>query len=274
MPLSDHQGSLTGLADWPRGNQDLLDGSLRIIHLGDCRRGDFPGSTPTQSTVCATDCEKARTKALESSGVSAATCCPYNTWKVWPPFCRAKPILAIKTLKKEHLLLHTVLNKQHFFLSWVNLGLNSSVLCGLVGLVSDKSRDKTNLALVQLELSAGRVQWQQNCWWLCRCLLSHRTGQRPEVLGVHLLAVFPLHGAWKEAQESLLCHFCPAEMSYNKLHQQFTRTASWNSVQTPFILPSSTTGEETHLPHPFHDHRHICTALVCTATHAGTSLLT
>lgn len=33
-----------------------------------------PGSAPVKSTTCATDCQKARTKALESNGVPAATC--------------------------------------------------------------------------------------------------------------------------------------------------------------------------------------------------------
>lgn len=62
-----------------------------------------------------------------------------------------------------------------------------------------------------------------------------------------LLAVFPLHDAWKEREEALLWYFSPGVMFYNKHHQQFTHTESCNSVQTTIYVTLYTTGEEKHL---------------------------
>lgn len=69
---------------------------------------------------------------------------------------------------------------------------------------------------------------------LTQSMSERVAGQR--YWSINLLAVFPLHGAWKETEESLLWYFSPGVMSYNKHHQQFTHTESCNSVQTTIYL--------------------------------------
>lgn len=122
-----------------------------------------------------------------------ATCCPYHIRKASGHRSAGQNqfYLAIKAQKAEHLVLHTLLNKQHFFCSWVNLALNSSCLCDLVDLGSDKTRatcirptcnSPEIWVSVHLELSAQRVQWQQASWVVLQVsvsmLLLHGVCQR------------------------------------------------------------------------------------------------
>lgn len=134
-----------------------------------------------------------------------ATCCPYNIRKSSGHHSAGQKQfhLAIKTQNADHFVLHTVLNKSHFFFSYINWGLNSSCLCDLVGLQftwnlafsSAGTQCSKGAVAAGLPGSSARV-----------CINAALAQNMPErVAGQRywsILAVFPLHGAWKETEES------------------------------------------------------------------------